>query len=159
MEKSVCLKSALLTVVFLLASVAPIGAEDIVINRPYNWKLMGTFELVGEDMGPVRGTLDFQPDVTYEYIDIGGTLPTNYYQQYGPYAPYAISVRITTVNPSGYTLTCSIISGGQTRWSGELGAGQSSGTFTVYGVTTYVKITNNNDETTTYSGQITLIND
>jgi hypothetical protein len=140
-----------------LIPVALIAAEDIVIYRPYNWKIKGPFTEEGTDFGLVRGQLEVGPLFTYEYVSIGGTLNTNQYNQYGPYYPYAVSVKINSVSPSGRTLTVVIKVNGTPQWSGELGAGQSSPTITANGGTTYVKITNNNDVTVTYTGTITLI--
>lgn len=130
-------------------------AEDTVIYRSETGKRI---KFIYKSMEPLGMEVVVKPDVTYTYISIGDTLVRDEGNQYGPYAPYAISVKINTVSQSGYTLTVSIVSGGQTKWSGELGAGQSSPTITVNGATTYVRILNQNSVTITYTGTITLIN-
>lgn len=109
------------------------------------------------DAGPMKGVRVVKPDFTYEYVDDDRTLSPDTLAQYGAYYPYAVSVRINTVSPSGYTLTVSIISGGQTKWSGELGAGQSSPTITCNGAATYVRIFNQNSVSIHYTSRITLI--
>jgi hypothetical protein len=134
---------------------AMVFAEDTVIYRSETGKRI---KFTYKSTEPLGIQIIVKPDVTYTYISIGDTLVQDDGNQYGPYTPYAISVKINTVSPSGYTLTVSIISGGQTKWSGELGAGQSSPTITVNGNTTYVRIFNQNSVTITYTGTITLIN-
>jgi len=98
-----------------------------------------------------------EPNVWHEYVDIGGTLSRNHGNEYGPYEPYAVSVKINTVSPSGYKVTVSIKVAGITKWSGALGAGESSPTITCNDHTTYVQVINLNDDTVTYSGQIGLV--
>ncbi|MBS7630270.1 hypothetical protein KEJ47_01630 [Candidatus Bathyarchaeota archaeon] len=109
------------------------------------------------DLGPVKGVRVVKPDFTYEYVYDNRTLDQDEGYQYGYYYPYAISVRINTLSPSGYTLTVSIISGGQTKWSGELGEGESSPTITCNGAQTYVRIVNQNSVQIHYTSTITLI--
>jgi len=87
---------------------------------------------------------------------IGGTLAPLHGDYYGPYHPYAISVRMDTVSPAGLKLTVTINKDGQTIWAGALGAGESSPTFTVDGHPTEVYVTNFNSVTVTYTGTITL---
>jgi hypothetical protein len=95
-----------------------------------------------------------EPNVWHEYEDIGGTLSPNHGNEYGPNEPYAVSVKINTVSPSGYKVTVSIKVAGATQWSGALGAGESSPTITCNDQTTYVQVVNLNDVTVTYTGQI-----
>jgi len=160
--KGIEIKLAMMATLIIIALTvrAPailVSAEETVIDLPYNWKMQGPFTEEGTDFGPVRGQLEVGPQFTYYYVSIGGTLLTNQYHQYGAYYPYAVSVKINTVSPSGRTLTVVIKVNGTPQWSGELGAGQSSPTITANGGTTYVKITNNNDVEVTYTGKITLI--
>jgi hypothetical protein len=130
-------------------------AEDTVIYRSDPGKRI---KFSYKSTEPLGVEVIVKPDATYTYISIGDKLVQDEGNQYVPYTPNAISVKINTVSQSGYTLTVSIISGGQTKWSGELGAGQSSPTITVNGATTYVRILNQNSVTITYTGTITLVN-
>jgi hypothetical protein len=149
---------ASLILVMLTASAA-LTTTEATDQHIYAAPEPGTFFTVEYTVsGPIEGVTVVKPLVTYTYIPISGTLARDQGWQSPNYTPYAISVSISTVNPSGYTLTCSIISGGQTRWSGELGAGQSSPTITVNGATTYVRILNQNSVTVSYTGTITLVN-
>jgi len=143
--------------IYTLIPVALFAAEDKVIYRPYNWKMQGPFIEEGTNFGAMKSQKEVGPLLIYEYVSIGGTLNTNQYNQYGPYYPYALSVKINSVSPSGRTLTVVIKVNGTPLWSGELGAGQSSPTITANGGTTYVKITDNNDVTVTYTGTMTSI--
>lgn len=95
-----------------------------------------------------------EPNVWHEYQDIGGTLPPDSYNLYGPKEPYAVSVKINSVSPSGKKLTVTIFVGRDPEWAGLLGAGQSSPTITCNDQTTYVRVENQNDVTVTYTGQI-----
>lgn len=139
---------------FLTCSTAVYAKDTVIYLKETGRQIQFTYR----STEPLGIEVIVKPDVTYTYISIGDTLVQDEGNQFGPYNPYAISVKINTVSPSGYTLTVSIISGGQTKWSGELGAGQSSPTITVNGASTYVRILNQNSATITYTGKITLIN-
>ncbi len=142
-------------VVSSMAGLFPAKATDTYI---YAEPDQGSFYTIDYSVsGPIDGTTVVKPLVTYTYIPISGTLTHDQGWQSSNYTPYAISVRMSSVT-TGYTLTCSIISGGVTRWSGELGSGQSSPTITVNGATTYVRLLNQNSATVSYSGTITLVN-
>ncbi|MBS7652896.1 MAG: hypothetical protein QW638_06385 [Candidatus Bathyarchaeia archaeon] len=105
----------------------------------------------------VHEKVQVEPDVWYEYQDVGGTLPPDYYNLYGPKEPYAVSVKINTVSPPGYKVTVIIIVAGAAKWSGLLGAGESSPTITCDDQSTYVKVANDNLVTVTYTGRITWV--
>lgn len=115
----------------------------------------GQFEVQYTNIAPAA---NFKPLLTWTYIPIGGTLDFNHGYSYGPYNPYAVSVTINSVSPSGLKVTVNIQVGGISKWTGDLGAGQSSPTITADGGTTYVRVMNNNQQTVTYAGTITLIN-
>ena len=100
---------------------------------------------------------DVEPEFTYQTYPIVGVLSPGETNQHGPYYPYAITVRLNTVNPSGKKLTVSIWVNGVQQWSGSLGAGQQSATITCNGGTTYVKLKNNNSVDVWYTGRVYLI--
>lgn len=145
----------LLTAAMFLACSTAANAKDTVI---YLKETGRQIQFTYRSTEPLGIEVIVKPDVTYTYISIGDTLIQDEGNQFGPYTPYAINVKINTVSPSGYTLTVSIVSGGQTKWSGELGVGQSSPTITVNSASTYVRILNQNSATITYTRMIALIN-
>ncbi len=145
----------LVLVVSSVVSLSPVRAADTYI---YAAPDQGTnFTIDYTVSGPIEGVTVVKPLITYTYIPISGSLTHDTGWQSQNYNPYAISVSFSSVT-TGYTLTCSIISGGVTKWSGELGSGQTSPTITVNGATTYVRIVNQNSATVSYSGTITLVN-
>lgn len=101
--------------------------------------------------------LAVEPAFITSYVSISGTLRYLEGNAYGPYYPYAVSVRIDSVSPSGLKLTVTINVNGQTVWSGALGAGESSPTITANGLEVVVYVVNYNYATVSYTGTITLI--
>ena len=100
---------------------------------------------------------DFGPEFIYETLPIAGVLSPGQTNQHGPNYPYAITVRLNTVQPTGKKLTVSIWVDGVQQWSGSLGAGQQSATITCNGGTTYVRLKNNNSVDVYYTGTLYLI--
>jgi hypothetical protein len=145
----------LMMIVTSAVALSPVRATDTYIYADHD---LGTYFTVDYVVsGPITGVTVVKPLITYTYIPVSGTLTRDQGWQSQNYNPYAISVSFSSVT-TGYTLTCSIVSGGLTKWSGELGTGQSSPTITVNGATTYVRILNQNSATVSYSGTITLVN-
>ncbi|MGQ9680355.1 MAG: hypothetical protein ACUVV4_06270 [Candidatus Bathyarchaeia archaeon] len=146
-----------LTSLFITTIMMTFAAENKYIYRTATPEEVQTFFLKIEDLGPVRGVRVVKPDFTYEYVDDERTLAPDTGYQYGSYHPYAVSIRINTLSPSDYMLTVTIKINGVVKWSGGLGAGQSSPTITANGGTIYVRVLNQNDVSIHYACTITLI--
>lgn len=147
--------------IFLMSLLLPtislaLAKKDKYIYRTATPEEVQDFSIKLDDLGPIRGVRVVKPDFTYEYINDDRTLAPDTGYQYGAYYPYAVSIRINTLSPSGYTLTVTIKVNGVVKWSGELGAGQSSPTITANGGTTYVRVLNQNDVSIHYTCTITL---
>lgn len=82
----------------------------------------------------------------YEYFD--WTLPLGYCNESSRY-PYAVSVHISTLTPSGYKVNVTITVNGVKKWGGLLGAGESSPTINCNDQYTEVHIANPNGNTVT----------
>ena len=152
-------KMKALTLMFLLSSLlvfaAPLMAgtasnDDATTTKGEQCKL------IKSELGTsvLNGKVQVDPKGWYEFEDISGTLDPDYYDPYGPKEPYSVSVSISSVTPSGYKVTVNIQVNGVSKWSGDLGVGQSSPTITCSGGTTYVRVINNNAITVSYSGRI-----
>lgn len=89
----------------------------------------------------------------YEYFDL--TLPPGYCKEFSRY-PYAVSVHISTLTPSGYKVDVTITVNGVLKWGDQLGAGESSPTITCNDNYTEVHIANPNgsQETVHVTGYI-----
>jgi hypothetical protein len=145
-----------LAVMLTLSSVLLFATPLMAVTPSYEDapKTTGVLTISKPTIDILSGKVQVGPTGYYEYQDIGGTLNSNYYDDYGPKEPYSVSVRISSVTPSGYKVTVSIRVNGVEQWAGSLGAGDSSPTITCSGGTTYVRVINNNDVQVTYIGRI-----
>jgi len=95
-----------------------------------------------------------EPLVEYREINISGGLGCMRSDVYGPYNPWSIKIKMTSVF-MGFTYV-EVVSGGSLVWDGSLGTGQSSPWITTNGLTTYVNIWNVDFEYIAYWGKICM---
>lgn len=77
----------------------------------------------------------------YEYFNL--TLAPGYCEEFTS-EPYAVSVHIDEISPTGYSVDVTIYAGSELKWSGQLGEGENSPTITCNDQYTEVHIANPN---------------
>lgn len=87
---------------------------------------------------------EVEPLVWHEYDYFDQPFPPGYCIEFSR-DPYAVSVHIDVILPSGYKVEVTIVVSGLKKWSGLLGAGESSPTINCNDQHTVVHIANLND--------------
>jgi len=91
----------------------------------------------------VNAKSEVEPLVWHDYEYFDRYLPPGYCLNFTR-KPYAVSVHIDTLSPSGYKVDVTIYVSSKLKWSGQLGAGESSPTITCNDQYTEVHIGNPN---------------
>ena len=92
--------------------------------------------------------------VEYREINISGGLGAWDIDEYGPYTPWSIKIKMNSVY-MGFTYV-EVVCDGDVVWDGSLGTGQSSPWISTNGETTYVYVGNYDFEWITYAGKICM---
>lgn len=86
---------------------------------------------------------ELEPLIWHEYEYFDENLPPHFCFNLSR-TPYAVSVHINSISPSGYKVEVTITVNGVMKWAGQLGAGESSPTITCDDQYTTIHIANPN---------------